>query len=143
MDDSTSTHAMTEIALALAMAFFALMILTLVSMGAGEGIAQTDSTDTKQSVQVELAASAPSNSTAATQITEKDFVVIYDGQRFLSQQLEELSVAGIEAESASYGRIVLALPPNLPFQDAVAVRTELGGLPVTVTQLSQEWMDRL
>lgn len=146
MDEGIATHAMTEIALALAMAFFALMILTLVSMGTGQ--VTTDQTAEEASPNMDfevldLIAPAAEVSETAQDITSDDVLLVHDGTRFYNANLEAMSEAAAQQLSTDAVRVILALPPTLAFEETVRVRGVLGGAPVLVTPLTDDWLTRL
>lgn len=135
---------MTEIALALAMAFFSVLVLALVSMGGGQ------SSDAPQTAAEILAASfappAPSDAPAASAVTEEDQLIVYHQSGFYDRDLQPLSEAAIQAladQTSAEGRIILAIPPDLPLGEAMAVRARIANPQTIVTPLTEEWMARL
>ena len=144
MEDRTATHAMTEIALALAMAFFALMILTLVSLGAGVPSKTSIAQQREKAINaLDISARSPDEQNIQTAIKDEDLLIIYDGTRFWTQNMQPLSMADILQRAQHVKRIVLAVPPTLSFEAAMTVRTAIGNAPVIVTQLPHSWMERL
>lgn len=135
--------AMTEIALALAMAFFAILVLALVSMGAGKP------PDTAPETKGDILAAAlipPGQEGAATPMESRDVLVVYHSGRFLDRDLAPLSDAALEALSAireGEGRVVLAVPPDLPLGEAMAARGRIDRPDLLVTVLNADWMARL
>ncbi len=135
--------AMTEIALALAMAFFAILVLALVSMGAG----QPPNTAPKSESDI-LAATLipPGQEGSATPLESRDVLVVYHSGRFLDRDLAPLSDAALAALSAireGEGRVVLAVPPDLPLGEAMAARGRIDRPDLLVTVLNADWTARL
>lgn len=135
--------AMTEIALALAMAFFAILVLALVSMGAGQP------PDTAPETKGDILAAAlipPGQEGSATPMESRDVLVVYHHGRFLDRDLAPLSDTALAALSAireGEGRVVLAVPPDLPLGEAMAARGRIGRPDLLVTVLNADWMARL
>ncbi|MDX1738631.1 MAG: hypothetical protein R3261_10365 [Alphaproteobacteria bacterium] len=150
MDD----NAMTEIALALAMGFFAIMILTLVSMGAGEGGAGEGRASVEETTKTEVENQA-SVITAALTTTEKsqigdqvvdtpkgeDLLVIYFDGQFMDQNLQPIFPEAVKNNQG--GKIILALNPSLPMQEALDARAKLNVKDLVVATLDERWMERL
>jgi len=134
MQSQSQENAMTEIALALAMGFFSIMVLTMVSMGVGPAGA-------KKAIEVlNLAAPARSDATpGALHPGDDDVIVIYDGSRFLNRNLEPLDVAAIDPAR----RVILALDPDLPVAQAMAVRNRIANPRLIVSGLDKRWRDAL
>ncbi len=134
MDDSHYGNAMTEIALALAMGFFSIMVLTMVSMGAGEGRA-------KETASAAAAMLAPprTETAAVTQVTDEDIFVAYHDGRFLDRDLKPVTPESIQTT----GRVVLALDPALPLNEAVKARGRINVSNLIVSTLDQRWLETL
>jgi hypothetical protein len=123
MDLADGGNPMAEIALALSMAFFSILVLALVSMRAGDGAAAAGMT---------LAAAA-----AAPAPVEQTVLVHWQG-RLLDTALHPVSIDDLPA-----GPLVLAVAPDLPVADAVALRQRFAGRDLTVTALDARWLARL
>ncbi|MBE0529644.1 MAG: hypothetical protein IH626_02385 [Rhodospirillales bacterium] len=124
---------MTEIALALAMAFFSIMVLTMISMGVG-------SADQKP---IAAAVVAPATTTAAptSQIVpgDEDMIIVFYRGRFIDANLRPLDPAAIHAQR----RVILALDPALPMNEALAARGRLNVENLVVSVLDDRWLNRL
>lgn len=133
MEESGYGNAMTEIALALAMAFFSIMVLTMISMGVG-------STDQKP-VAAAVVAPAKPETTQAAEIApgEEDTVVVFYGGRFLDRNLAPTDPTTIR----SRGRVILALDPALPMNEALAARGRINVENLVVSVLDDRWLNRL
>lgn len=133
MTGSSYGNAMTEIALALAMAFFSIMVLTMVSMSA----APSGSVERGEAAVLELAKNAPA-ARPADGAGDPRIVIFWRGA-FLDRNLNPVapSVGGPE------DRVILALPPNLPVNEALSVRARFGAGDVVVSTLDRRWLDRL
>ncbi|MEQ9643479.1 MAG: hypothetical protein RIM84_25900 [Alphaproteobacteria bacterium] len=118
---------MAEIALALAMAFFSLLVLALVSMRAGEGVSSS-----QVAAGMVLAASGGAAAPAPRQ------VLVHWRGRLLDPQLND-----IEPERLPAGPLILAVAPDLPVAEAVALRQRFTGRDLTVTALDARWLERL
>jgi len=129
MTGDAQGNAMTEIALAMAMGFFSVMILATLSMGIGDG----------RSVRIATAALADgvaaASGNAAEKLRDDDVLVIFDGKGFFGRTLQSLDPAGID----STRRVVLAVDPNLPMQQAMAARSRFEGRSIVVTTLTPDW----
>lgn len=143
-DVAAGDTAMTEIALALAMAFFSVLVLALVSMGGGQN------SDTPQTAVEILAASfappASSDAPAASAVSEEDKLVIYHQSNFFDRDLQPLSDAELQSlsdPSHTGGRVILAIPPDLPLGEAMEVRARISHPDAIVTPLTDDWMARL
>jgi hypothetical protein len=123
MDLAYGGNPMAEIALALSMAFFSILVLALVSMRAGDGA---------QVVGVALAAAS-----AAPAPAPQTVLVHWQG-RLLDAALKPVS-----ADELPDGPLVLAVAPDLPVAEAVALRQRFAGRDLTVTALDARWLDRL
>jgi hypothetical protein len=133
MEESGYGNAMTEIALALAMAFFSIMVLTMISMGVG-------SADQKP-VAAAVVAPAKPETTPAAEIApgEEDTVVVFYGGRFLDRNLAPLDPASVRSQ----GRVILALDPALPMNEALAARGRINVENLVVSVLDDRWLNRL
>ncbi len=114
---------MAEIALALSMAFFSLLVLALVSMRAGEGATAADMV-----VAASGGAAAPAPRT----------VLVHWRGRLLDPRLNPVDPDGLPG-----GPLVLAVAPDLPVAEAVALRQRFAGRDLTVTALDARWLERL
>lgn len=135
--------AMTEIALALAMAFFAILVLALVSMGAGQ---QTESAPEVRQDILAAALVPPGKDAAATVLESRDVLIVYHDGRFLDRDLTPLdddALTALSAIRADAGRVVLAVPPDLPLGETMAARGRVGRPDLLVTVLNADWIARL
>lgn len=133
MDTAGPGNAMTEIALALAMGFFSIMVLTMVSMGAGSG---------KEAATVAARLAAPrAGAEAAAVVTQtaQDVIVIYHGGRLLSQDLTPIAAADIPTDR----RVILAVDPAIPMNEAIRIRASLAATDLVVSTLDERWLQRL
>lgn len=130
-------NAMTEIALALAMGFFSIMVLTMVSMGA-TGHADTTDPATDRTMAAHLAP-ASENAPAAQAVTPRDLFIVYVDGRFFDDDLQPFDVASI----GDADRVVLALEPGLPLEEALKVRNRVSHDNLIVAALDRPWLDTL
>jgi hypothetical protein len=138
MQIQSQENAMTEIALALAMGFFSIMVLTMVSMGVEPAAGGRD--DAKAVQVLKLAAPARSDDTAGAILpSDDDVIVVYDGTRFLDRNLEPLDVAAIDPAR----RVILALDPALPVQEALKIRGRIANSQLIVSSLDDRWQAAL
>ena len=133
----SADSAMTEIALALAMGFFSIMVLTMVSMGAG-------SSDEDPAEAVNSVALAPAQTEAGAESGQvrpvaEDVIIIYFQGRYLDQNLSPLALESLPAE----GRLILAVAPDLPMVEAMAVRARINRENLIVSTLDERWMKAL
>jgi len=134
MADSSYGNAMTEIALALAMAFFSIMVLTMVSMSA----TPNKSSKNQDKPALKLARNDTNNSQSPIHSTKRQLVIFWNGQ-FMDHQLSTL-----KPETFNHsGRMVLALPPDLPMTEALAARARFGGANIVVSTLDARWLKRM
>jgi hypothetical protein len=121
---------MTEIALAMAMGFFSVMILTAMSMGVGPKTA-------KSMIQtVAVAPNAPATSKAkGSELTARDTLVIFDGRNFLGRNMAPLDPATIDPTK----RVVLAVPPSMSMDKAMAARNKFNATQFVITTLDENW----
>ena len=134
MADSSYGNAMTEISLALAMAFFSIMVLTMVSMSA----TPNKSLKNQDKPALKLARNDTNNSQSPTHSTKRQLVIFWNGQ-FMDHQLNSL-----KPETFSHsGRMVLALPPDLPMTEALAARARFGGANIVVSSLDARGLKRM
>ena len=140
MESDGGGNPMAEIALALAMAFFSILVVTLVSMGAGE--AQDSAPRPISADGLELRPAAVP-SAKARQVdagaAEPVYLIHYRGT-YYDRQLKPADPA---ASTASGGPLVLAIDPQLPMVEAMAVRARVHGRQVTVTTLDERWLTAL
>ena len=123
MDIADGGNPMAEIALALSMAFFSILVLALVSMRAGDGAESAD---------VAVAAAAPGPAPA------RQTILVHWQGRLLDISLRPITVANLPD-----GPLVLAVAPDLPVAEAVALRQRFAGRDLTVAALDARWLDRL
>lgn len=135
---TASENAMTEVALALAMAFFSLMVLTMVSMAAPQENALDKMKSESKLSQMKIALSAKPNQAAASAKKMPTLVVYWKGQ-FLNRNLQPLNLATQTFE----GRVILALPPDLPMIQALEARAQVKVSNLVVSALNNKWLDRL
>lgn len=137
------SNALTEIALALAMGFFAIMIVAIVSLGAGPGSGNGRPEPAEGRPQVARVVKAkPGDPSAERQRAPGDTrFVIYHAGRFLDREMNPVDPDGITAGEA--GRVVLALPPDLPMQEVLAARRKITGVDPVVAALTEDWMAAL
>jgi len=133
MQIQSQENAMTEIALALAMGFFSIMVLTMVSMG----VPASGEVRENKAIQVlTLAAPAKSDTTAgAIHPADEDVIVVYNGGRFLDRDLKPLDVAAIDPAR----RVILALDPGLPVEEALKARGRIANADLIVSSLDERW----
>lgn len=134
MADSSYCNAMTEIALALAMAFFSIMVLTMVSMSA----VPEKSAKAVTPQEMKVVANKPGVGNAAKAAPKNELLIFWNG-RFLDRDLKPVDPNGFEPNS----RIVLAMPPDLPMGEALAVRARFAGQNTLVSALDARWLNRL
>ena len=147
MNSASSGNAMTEVALALAMAFFSLMVLTMVSMGTPQEAPQSAAKVANKSPKMVLAqvSKEVSNETSnkATDAPKKTrkratLIVFWKGQ-FLDRNLQSLDLKAQKFD----GRVILALPPDLPMGQALDARAKIKAGNLVVSTLNDRWLDRL
>ena len=135
MNSATSGNAMTEVALALAMAFFSLMVLTMVSMGTPQQPSQSANKLSENAPKIKLGLASAS----ATKSTDKPTLVVFWKGRFLDQNLQSLDLNAQKFE----GRVILALPPDLPMGQALDARAKIKAGNLVVSALNDKWLERL
>ena len=132
METTSSGNAMTEIALALAMAFFSIMVLTMISMGA-------TSENVPDNMGIILSPAAGSVKAATLKPQTDDVIVVYHDGRFYSHDLIPLDPASINTS----GRVLLALNPALPMNEAISIRAQINTTNLIVSTLDSRWLDSL
>ena len=139
MEDSSTNHALTEVALALAMAFFAVMVLAMVSMT----LPGNDANNTKasadlpeQRLNLQSSAGAASRQQLAAPTANYLF---YFNDRFYNRQLKRVSLAALPA----VGKVILALPPTLSLNKALLLQQQVNRTDLLITQLDRQWLQRL
>jgi len=137
MNGMTSGNAMTEVALALAMAFFSLMVLTMVSMGTPNRDPQEKAVSAA-TPKMRVALSAKSTSRPEKAADEPTLVVYWKGT-FYDQDLRPLNLATQQFK----GRVILALPPDLPMGLALEARSKVVSENLVVSTLNKTWLTRL
>ena len=155
----TSTQAMTEVALGLSMAFFALLIIALMSVALP---VQTPSDMADNNLEIpsqngqgqsnhtlELALQALINSldaktksasaSALDSIGQHTTVLFYwDGRFFNAQeQVVQINEANMQHD------IIVAVSPQLPFSQLMAIQDQFKGDKMRLTTLSPAWQNRL
>lgn len=141
MNGSPYGNAMTEIALALAMGFFSLMVLTMISMGAGgAGDGKKSAATVSASAEMNVA-ERTENTTPNGQAGQRkaDKLVVFWNGNFLDGDLNSVDPATLAAD----GRVILALPPDLPMVDALATRGRFTATDLVVSTLDAAWLARL
>ena len=145
MEDHTTNHALTEVALALAMAFFSIMILAMVSMSipraAKSQIAESSLNlpSDKVKMQQNDASSKPDNNQSSAESSDNSQqFVFYFNQKFFSQKLQEIDLSGLKQ-----GEVVLALPANLTVAEALKVKGRINRSDLVITQYNEQWQQRL
>jgi hypothetical protein len=137
-ENATAENAMTEIALALAMGFFSLMVLTLISMGAGQN------TQSTPDVMALAPTAKPATSSAADTASGNDFIIIFDGKRFLDTELRPIDPQTVvQSMTGPARRVVLALDPSLPLKEAMAARARVNAPNLVVSSLDKRWLKAL
>jgi hypothetical protein len=134
MADSSYGNAMTEVALALAMAFFSIMVLTMVSMSA----TPNKDTDSKANISIKVVSNKPSAASPKSESRKKHIVIFWNGV-FMDSQLATVRPETINPE----GRVILALPPDLPMNKALAARARFRTANIIVSTLDARWLSRL
>jgi hypothetical protein len=132
METTSSGNAMTEIALALAMAFFSIMVLTMISMGA-------TSENVPDNIGIILSPAAGSVKAATLKPQTDDVIVVYHDGRFYNHDLIPLDPASINTS----GRVLLALNPALPMNEAISIRAQINVTNLIVSTLDSRWLDSL
>ena len=144
MEDHTTNHALTEVALALAMAFFSIMILAMVSMSIprapdvnhSKSVAALPKDKVKMQ-QNESSQSSSDTKSKATNNTKQQFV-FYANQRFYNQKLQVIDLASLGTQE-----VVLALSANLTVAEALRVKGQINRPDLVITQYNQQWQQRL
>ena len=131
MYDGSDGNAMTEVALALAMGFFSILVLALVSMGAA-AVAQPE-----RSVSTTLLQLAESESVEqpASALGAEDQIVIVHQGALLDSELAPLDPATLDPAR----RVVLAIDPAAPLDQALAAFRALARPDALVAPLDQRW----
>ena len=136
MEDNSTTHALTEVALALAMAFFSIMVLAMVSMS----VPRTKEVVTalpKDKVKLQQNEADEHNNAQSAASSESQFV-FYFKQRFFDQKLQVIDLTSLSA-----GEVVLALPANLTVAEALQVKGQINRSNLVITQYNEKWQQRL
>jgi len=129
---------MTEVALALAMAFFSLMVLTMVSMGAQNSDSPSSSRSATTTSKMTVALSSKANQKQKEGPKKTTLVVFWNGT-FLDRNLQPFNPEAQKFE----GRVILALPPELPMGQALEARAKIKAGNLVVSALNDKWLDRL
>lgn len=135
MESNPDNQAMTEVALGLAMAFFALMILAMVSMSVKSEVKESAEAI---SAQVKAPESAKEKK-VATKVTQEDFLIVFHKGQYFDSKLNQLALNQLP----NANRYVLALHPNLSFDEVMKARTEISAPNLIITQLNESWIKRL
>jgi hypothetical protein len=147
MEDSSTNHALTEVALALAMAFFAIMILAMVSMGVPKGKEAKDKPSQQANVDVQdktlslirsKEQKVQRDNLPEGDVGEKTYL-FYFNQRYYDAQLSAVSLETLKP----FSQIILALPPSLTVDKALQIQVQINHPDVLITQLNQQWLQRL
>lgn len=134
--NAVADSAMTEVALALAMGFFAIMVLTVVSMGAGDAASRATGAAPAALSVVET---KTARMAGRGQSGQDNRIVIYFQGRFMDADLNPIDISGL----GRTGRVVLAVPPDLPMAKALAVRSRINNPDLVVATLTGDWMKTL
>ncbi len=129
---------MTEVALALAMAFFSLMVLTMVSMGTPTGQSKIKARSAAAAKEMVMAPQAAHNQ-AEKQLKKPPTLIIFWRGRFLDRNLQPF----FPATQVLDGRVILALPPDLPMGEALTARAQIKSGNIVVSALNDQWLERL
>lgn len=144
MEDHTTNHALTEVALALAMAFFSIMILAMVSMSiprapdasASKSLAAAESLPEDRVKMQQNESSKQKHDVSSAKNTQQ--FVFYFNQQFFNQQLQVIDLAGLGS-----GEVVLALPASLTVAEALRVKGQINRSDLVITQYNEQWQQRL
>ena len=136
MYDGSEGNAMTEVALALAMGFFSILVLALVSMGAGAGTASRDQTNAATLLSLVV---AETSAQPAAELDSDDQLVIVHRGALLDAELQPLEPARLEAGR----RVVLAIDPTAPIDQALKAFERVGRPDAVVTALDWRWRETL
>ncbi len=145
-DHTAGDTAMTEIALALAMAFFSILVLALVSMGAQGMDDASDHPTAAELIAAALAPQAEETDATATTVQPEDVLIVYHGGAFFDAALTPMSDGAVDravTTAAADVRVILAVPPDLSIEEAMAIRGRFDRPDAIVTTLNDEWMARL
>jgi len=136
MDTQADNQAMTEVALGLAMAFFALMVLSMVSMSVQPAQAMNRSVE---AVTAQAQLKPDADNTVKTVIGDQDEIIIFYQGRFLDTDLQPLSMDSLPKAK----RYVLALSPDMPFDEVLIARKKISASNLIITELDPAWLQRL
>lgn len=135
MESNPDNQAMTEVALGLAMAFFALMILAMVSMSV-----KSEAKESAEAIAAQVKApESTKEKKVATEVTQEDFLIVFHQGQYFDSKLNQLALNQLPKAS----RYVLALDPNLSFDEVMKARTEISAPNLIITQLNESWIKRL
>ena len=136
MDTHSDSQAMTEVALGLAMAFFALMILAMVSMSVptvqGDPVAGTEDS-------VEVQPSADEGEVGDEKASSEAFIIVFYQGRYFDTDLKPLALSALPSSQL----YILAMSPNLSFENVLHARAEINRPNLRITELDATWLQRL
>lgn len=138
--DAAPDTAMTEIALALAMAFFSLMVLAMMSMAVPSTEPVMAAMDPAETVALAGVSHEPQPS-AADGTTRR--LIIHYAERLWTSELAPLDLESEAAAALMSGPVVLAVAPDVPLGEAVALRQRLAIPDLVVSTLDEPWLARL
>jgi len=144
----TSTQAMTEVALGLSMAFFALLIIALMSLtlpAKVDNISQTSASNKTLAVdttnQINLSIQDPQKSASKSKTPAKvdDLILLYWGGQFFDTQQQLVNINDVINQQ----NIVVAVDPQIPFNQLVTIQTQFSGKTLRLTTLDEKWQRAL
>lgn len=138
--DAAPDTAMTEIALALAMAFFSLMVLAMMSMAVPSTEPAMAAVAPAETVALAVVSREPQPSTADGSARQ---LIIHYAERLWTSELAPLDLGSEAAATLRGGPVVLAVAPDLPLGEAVALRQRLAIPDLVVSTLDEPWLARL
>lgn len=143
MEDSSTNHALTEVALALAMAFFAIMVLAMVSMNIpAQAVNPPEAAATSVDLPEQRLSLQPAAGSAVTgdnPDAEAPSYVFYFNSHYYNAQLQQITLAALP----KVGKVILALPPTLSLDRAMALQQQINRPDLVITQLNRQWLQRL
>ena len=135
----SQSNALAEIALALAMAFFSIMILSMVSMGAVSSAEDHSKIGHSQSLKFQGSSETSRTKNVdgnSNTISTDSMVIFYDGI-FYDGHLNHLE----KSELLHRNTKILAVSPDLPSSEAIALRKLFSAKDLTLTVLNSEWLN--
>lgn len=151
----TSTQAMTEVALGLSMAFFALLIIALVSLtlpnedkdleaelAATNTQTPNEAVDISEQMELTIENSQDHSKednlqTAAAQ--KQDSILLYWNDQFFTTQGNLVDFS----ELSSNNEFIVAVSPQISFNQLLAIQTKFSGRQMRLTRLSPQWQASL